>query len=272
MSANVPAVRQQHSPLTALAIASASSSLPARPAQTPLEAIVQAHAVFAAAYGNLWIPAENAQLAWNVVLGDTTPDEIAAASIAWMRDVTPDERGRPRGGFPPNPSQIRVRIIEVRRSSERERVAREREQERAVEIAQRVAGLKATGRWESLSAAERENLATWEAYGSRVIAARAAAEARATADAATPKPAADVANARGDARKPAKGPACASFSAGAVVVLVGLLLGARAARFEPVREARTAAFEALASLRFAWPGGYAANISTLEARGENQSG
>lgn len=265
MSADVPAVRQQHSPLTALAIASATSSLPARPAQTPLEAIVQAHAVFAAAYGNLWSPTENAQLAWNVVLGDTTPDEIAAASIAWMRDVTPDERGRPRGGFPPNPSQIRVHIIEARRASERERVAREREQERAVEIAQRVAGLKATGRWESLSVTERENLATWEAYGSRVIAARAAAEARATQSAATPKSAPD-------ATKAAKGPACASFGAGAVVVLAGLLLGARAARLEPVREARAAAIEALASLRFAWPGGYAANISTLEARGENQSG
>lgn len=110
----------------ALALGATGGERP--PASTALEAIQQAHALFSGVYGQRWTAAQNAQVAWTVVLGEVTPAEVAAAAIAHVRDTTKRDDGQLACDWPPTPGQILARIqatrLRVRENAEREAQAR----------------------------------------------------------------------------------------------------------------------------------------------------
>ena len=265
MSGGVVPSRRAPSALAMLATASGGS-----PAVAPLDAIRQAHVLFAGTYGRLWDPAPNAQLAWLVALGDATAEEIASAAVAWVRDATPGDDGRPRARYAPQPCDIVLIVRRIRAESERRREQRDRDREYALRMVGEVDRLKSSGRWETLDRRERERLEQWVAASARDSedgsktpnrgAEIAAMTARLASGVTLP---ADVSS-----RTSGGGSACASFAGGALVVIFGLFTGARVGHLEHVREMRASAIEALASAAFRWPVAYASNVSDLGLYGE----
>jgi hypothetical protein len=64
--------------------------------------------------------------------------------------------------------------VKRRRAAEAKRFAElQRENEKAIESAERVVGLKASGRWDALPKRERDELASWAARGEVLLAERA---------------------------------------------------------------------------------------------------
>jgi hypothetical protein len=215
------------------ALASASMDKTPRPARDSREAVKQAFDLFAGTYGQqLWCPAPNAQLAWIAALGDASPEEIAGAAFAYVRDAAADEQGRRRGSFPPKPCDLVELIAGDRKRRAAKRKEREDHERYAVECVDRIAGMKANGRWEALHSSDREKLEQWAAEGERVLAERA----RQAAVLSGPKPAA------------LPGPSTAGCSAGhlatgAAVLALGFFLGRALVSMDPVRAARGAALE-----------------------------
>ncbi|MCY3003006.1 MAG: hypothetical protein NTV21_14485 [Planctomycetota bacterium] len=232
MSTNLVTSQPASPALHQLAIASMSSS----PAATSLGAIEQAHRYFSGLYAELWKPAKNAALAWGVVLADATPEEISAAAIAWTQDTNSrDDRGNLLSKFPPKPVELLAHVRRQRAAADRVRREKEEQLARARRWVEDLEHARERGTLETMGARERRMLETNAAEAARFL------DAHERGRAAGPRPI-EPRPAQG---KPAsqRGGACGPLSTVVAVVMLGLLFGLWAGRFDGVRDARDAAVE-----------------------------